>query len=131
MTGKGMVFARVVALPCAAVLLAAGFSPQSASGRSMAVHDQFVNVSVSFNTQTPLPDLGEAAVTERQERARRSIYRLASQECVLLKDTIARTCRLTNINVSTQIQQYDNQSPILYVNGSANFAVTLREDAVE
>ena len=36
------------------------------------------------------------------------------------------------MNVSTQIQNYNNQNPVmLYVNGSANFTISLKEDAAE
>ena len=57
------------------------------------------------------------------------VYRLGRDECALLKETIAKTCRLTNLNINTQIQQHNNQPPRLHINGNANFTISLKEEA--
>lgn len=104
----------------------------SASAQTPFAPAQVVNVSVNFSTQVPLPDLSEEAVSESQKNGRVSLYKLARDECDVMKSVIAEACRLTNMNISTQIQNHHNQNPImLYVNGSANFTISLKEDAGE
>jgi hypothetical protein len=91
-----------------------------------------VNVSVNFNTQLPLPDLSEQTLAETQKSGRLSLYRLARDECDVMKTVIAESCRLTNINVTTQIQNYNNGQPVmLYVNGNANFTISLKAESAE
>ncbi len=104
--------------------------PGAAAAQSMPFPpERVVNVSVNFNSQVPLPDLSEAAVAESQKSGRLSLYRLARDECEVMKSVIAEACRLTNMNISTQIQNYNNQNPVmLYVNGNANFTISLKEE---
>ncbi len=112
------------------VLSLATLSTQAADARTLPLlGGQAINVSVGFNTRLPLADLGEEALAEAQKQGRRFVYRLAREECAVLKATIAETCRLTNLNVSTQIQHGNNQAPVqLYINGSANFQVSLKPE---
>jgi len=93
---------------------------------------QVVNVAVNFSTQVPLPDLSEEAITASQMSSRIALYRLARDECAVMKTVIAEACQLTNMNISTQIQNYNNQNPVtLYINGNANFTISLKEGAAE
>ena len=109
------------ALPAPAAAQPAGFPPA-----------RVVNVSVNFSSQVPLPDLSEAAIEEAQRGGRIALYRLARDECAVMTSVIAEACQLTNMNISTQIQNYHNQNPVtLYVNGNANFTISLKEDAAE
>jgi len=48
-----------------------------------------------------------------------------------LKETIAKTCRLTNLNINTQIQHHNPAQPMLYVNGNANFSINLKDEVLE
>ncbi len=124
-------FAPLAALCAVALAITLGApSPASASGRMMSLHgSQAVNVNVSFNTEVPLPDLTEATIAATQEEGRRFLYRLGRAECAVLKEVIAKTCRLTNLNVSAQLRTHNAaQPPRLYLNGSASFAITLKDD---
>jgi hypothetical protein len=105
--------------------------PASATARFVALQaDQPVNVSVGFNAQVPLADLSEESLAQSQKAAREYIYRMGKEECAVLKAVIAKTCRLTNLNISTQMQHQGNaNSPILYINGNANFTISLKDDA--
>ena len=90
---------------------------------------QPVNVNVGFNTQLPLADLGQETLASAQKAGREYVYRLGSGECALLLATIAETCRLTNLNVNTQVQQQHRHNviqPMLNINGNATFAITLK-----
>ena len=125
--------------PALAVLAATTLSlitvlPASATSlATMPLHGaQVVTVNVSFSTQVPLADFSEETLAASQKSGRSFIYRLARDECAVLKTIIAETCRLTSLNVSTQIQHHNNQNPVmLYINGNANFSVGLKTDAVE
>ena len=118
------------------VLLAVSFLtqlPASAAAQSMPFPpSRVVNVSVNFNTQAPLPDLSEETLAASQKSGRLSLYGLARDECAVMKAVIAEACRLTSINISTQIQNYNNGQPVmLYINGSANFTISLKDEGAE
>ncbi len=124
---------RNFALPAVALLaglvLAPGAAPAEASIMAPFDGGQPVNVSVGFSTQVPLPDLSEAALATAQRAGREYVYRLGRDECALLKAIIAKTCRLTNLNINTQIQQHNNPGlPLLYINGNANFTISLKDE---
>ncbi len=124
---------RNFSLPAVALLaglmLAPGAAPAEASILAPFDGGQPVNVSVGFNTQVPLPDLSEETLATAQRAGREYVYRLGRDECALLKATIAKTCRLTNLNINTQIQQQHNQgAPLLYINGNANFTIILKDE---
>ena len=129
---------RFLALPraLAALALIAGLTlapaaaPAETSILAFTHGGQPVNVSVAFNTQVPLPDLSEETLAAAQRAGREYLYRLARGECALLKAVIAKTCRLTSLNVNTQIQQqYHNAAqPRLHINGNASFTIGLKDD---
>lgn len=128
----------IAAAPAAALLglgaLAAGtVLPTAAGARSAQFQTaDVVNVTVSFNTQVPLSDLSEEALAESQTAGRKFVYRMARDECAVLKSTIARTCRLANLNVGTRVQRPNSQNPVLlYINGNANFAISLKDGPEE
>ncbi len=125
---------RFFALPVMALLaglmLAPGAAPAEASIMTPFLGGaQPVNVSVGFSTQVPLPDLSEATLAAAQRAGREYVYRLGREECALLKAIIAKTCRLTNLNINTQIQQHNNaQPPRLHINGNATFTISLKDE---
>lgn len=100
----------------------------SAAGRSLPLHGaKSVNVNVSFRTMLPLPDMSEKTLARTQKRGREFIYSMASEECAVLKSTIAQSCYLTSINVSARIQDHYNDKPVrLYLDGSARFTIILK-----
>ena len=119
-------------------LLAAVFTlltllPAGASAQSLELQGaQMINVNVSFNTYLPLADLSETGLAESQRAGRSLVYKLAQDECANLKASIAQTCQLTHVNVSTQVQPPQYGTPVqLYLNGDAGFAVTLKAEPVQ
>ncbi len=86
-----------------------------------------INVNVSINLEIPVTDRSLKTVSREQREGRKVLYRLATSECQVLTATIAQTCRLTNLNVSTQLR--NKQS--MYVNGNAQFAITLKASAMD
>lgn len=124
---------RFLALP--AVVLLAGLTLTPGAGASKASIVALphgarpVNVSVGFNTQMPLADLSEETLAAAQQAGREYIYRLGRDECALLKAIIAKTCRLTNLNINSQIQQHNTaQPPRLHINGNATFTISLKDE---
>ncbi len=126
-------FARPRALPALALIAGLALAPASASAEAsilaLPYGGQPVNVSVGFNTPMPLPDLREETLAAAQKAGREYLYRLGREECALLKAVIAKTCRLTKLNVNTQIQQHYNVAqPVLQINGTANFTLSLQDE---
>ena len=121
---------RIFALPAMALLAGLALPPAPAEASIVAPFQgsQPVNVSVAFNTQMPLADLSEETLAAAQRAGRAYLYRLGREECTLLKEIIARTCRLTNLNINTQIQQQrHNAQPMLHINGNATFTISLKD----
>ena len=124
---------RFLALPALALLAGLSLGPAAAPAKASILAlphgTQPVNVSVGFNTQVPLPDLREETLAAAQRAGREYLYRLGREECALLKAVIAKTCRLTNLNVNTQIQQQrHNAQPMLHINGNATFTIGLKDE---
>ena len=86
-----------------------------------------INVGVNFNMQIPLTDSSEQAVIDAQANARRTFYRLAKSECLYLLEEIASSCSLVSLNVNAQIQNYNNNAPLmLNAYSNAGYAITLK-----
>ena len=120
-----------LAILAATILTLSSLLPAQAGAQALQ-GGRTISVDVSVSSQQPLTDLSETALAEAQQAGRSSIYALAQQECAVLKASIAETCQLTHINVSTQVQPPQYQSPaLLYLNGSANFTIGLKANQVE
>ena len=62
-----------------------------------------------------------------RDRARRMIYEMAAHECDLLREVLAKDCRLESVNNNLNRQHYGSQQPDGYtVNGSMSLQVTLK-----
>ncbi|MGI9412777.1 MAG: hypothetical protein ACR2PM_03870 [Hyphomicrobiales bacterium] len=74
-----------------------------------------------------MPRTDAEALAGLQTAGRKRLYGMAARECAFLLDTIAGSCRLTGVNVSTQIQhQSGGNPPMLHLSGNAQFAITLK-----
>lgn len=128
MFGSRLFSSRPAAILLSTLMLIGPAMASPVEARKMAFpQEEVVNVSVSFNSQTPISDLTEETITRVRNEASRVLYEMAKKECALMLEVIAQTCKLTNLNVSTQIQNYNNQAPLqIYINSNANFAITLK-----
>ena len=88
---------------------------------------QTIQVSASFNSQIVVLEDNEAKITEQEKTLKRAMYERAARECDDMRATIALTCSITNINVSTSINRNYGQPPSIYVNSSVNLQVTLKQ----
>ncbi len=111
----------------AAAVLLTSVGAGSATARLVSPYqDNVVRVNISFNSQSPLTDTSAQAVAAIQKMGRKLIYKMAREECETLRKTIAKTCSLTNLNVSSQLRHQHNAPKSLYINGSAQFSITLK-----
>jgi hypothetical protein len=101
----------------------------SAKARSMSVSGGGeVNVSVSFSTQMPLADMTDQTLASTQKKGRTFVYRMAREECTVLKAVIAETCRLASLNVSARLNNHSNNQPVtLHLNGNARYLISLKK----
>jgi hypothetical protein len=88
-----------------------------------------VQSQVNFFVPGPTGD-SDAAVNVR-EHARRSIYDMAAHECDLLRDTIARDCRLESVNANVTSNRQFNQMVVQQlegwqVQGTMTFQITAK-----
>ena len=120
-------------LPWLAVLIIIGLTLAGAWGGSAKARIMSVtgggevSVSVGFSTQMPLADTTDQTLASTQKRGRTFVYRMAREECALLKATIAETCRLASLNVNARLNKHSNQPVTLYLNGNARYLLTLKQ----
>ncbi len=126
---------RNFALPMAALLAGLVLTPAAALADTIITglnhSDQPVTVNVGFNAEVPIADPDETRLAATQKVWRERVYRLGREECTRLLAVVAETCRLTSINVSTDIRQYPYNPtlPLLYINGNDEFAITVKYEA--
>jgi hypothetical protein len=111
--------------------LAAGaaVAQDSAARTSMAlVHGQQgaqVRINVAVNFFVPGPAGLDQQGLQAQERARRTIYRMAVHECAVLRETIAGDCRMEAVNVNAN-RHHGQQPDGFSVSANMTFRVTLK-----
>ncbi len=87
-----------------------------------------ISVSVGFSTQMPLADTTDQTLASTQKRGRTFIYRMARDECAVLKATIAGTCRLASLNVNARLNNPRHNQPVtLHINGNARYLISLKK----
>ena len=102
----------------AAVLLAFA-SPALAAG-------QAISVNASYSLQMPATGDTDTAIADQERLLKRSLYERAARECDDLKATIARTCQIASINVSTQVIRNPGAPPQIYVSSSVQMQITVK-----
>ena len=99
------------------ILEQAGASPRQ---------EGFVRVqsSVNFFVAGPSGD-GEEAQKLR-DRARRTVYEMAAHECDLLREVLAKDCRMESVSSNITRQFGQQQQEGFSVNGSMSFQITVK-----
>jgi len=113
---------RYIAL---AVLLAAA-APAMAEDRSQTAppNPGPLTVSVSYSLNAPLTSTAPEDVAEQDRSFRRAMYERAVGECEDLLATIAASCTIGSINVSSQVNVFPGQPPTIYVSTNVSMQVT-------
>ena len=112
----------------AAPSLAQAQMPRTAVVEQMAGsrHEGWVSVQNSINYFVAGPT-GEGEEAQKlRDRARRTIYEIAARECEILREVLAKECRMVSVS-SNMSRQYGQQQPEGFtINGSMNFQITLK-----
>jgi hypothetical protein len=82
-----------------------------------------VQMSIQLFLVGPTDESEEA--DKQRERARKALYRIAGAECDLLREVVARDCRLESITVNLS-RQGSSQMPGYSVSGSMGFQISLK-----
>ena len=85
-----------------------------------------VQVNSSFNAQVFVANETEPKIEEQERRLKQSMYERAIRECELLRASIALSCRMTSISVSTQFTPSHGNPPMLYINANVSMEITLK-----
>jgi hypothetical protein len=121
---------RILFAACASAMLitsATAQSPVLQDGRGR--QDGSVKIQSTLNFFVPGPTGDSEEAHKLREKARRMIYETAARECDLLKETLAKDCRLENINSNINTnRQYGSaqQQEGFTINGSMSFQITLK-----
>jgi hypothetical protein len=125
--------ARLVPACLGLLFLAAPSLAQTPMPRTTVVEQQIgsrqegwvrVQNSISYFVAGPTGE-GEEAQKLR-DRSRRHIYEIAARECDLLREVLAKDCRIEAVS-SNMSRQYGQQQPEGFtINGSMNFQITLK-----
>jgi hypothetical protein len=83
-----------------------------------------IQTTINFLVTGPTGE-GEEAQKLR-DRARRIIYEMAARECDLLREVLAKDCRMESVNVNIGRQFGQQQQEGYTVNGSMNFQISLK-----
>jgi hypothetical protein len=83
-----------------------------------------IQSSINFFVTGPTGD-GEEAQKLR-DKVRRTIYEMAARECDLLREVLAKDCRMESVNSNIGRQFGQQQQEGYTVNGSMSFQITLK-----
>jgi len=83
-----------------------------------------IQTSINFFVTGPTGD-GEEAQKLR-DKARRTIYEMAARECDLLREVLAKDCRMESVNSNIGRQFGQQQQEGYTFNGSMSFPITLK-----
>ena len=115
-------------------LLAGTASAAGETSTAVAVRDNIAAVAVgegiqvnsSFNTQIFVANETDAQIQEQERTLKQSMYERVTGECELLRASIALSCRMTAISMSTQISSSPGSPATLYVNANVSMEITLK-----
>ncbi|WP_375304709.1 hypothetical protein WI560_21155 [Bradyrhizobium sp. A11] len=83
-----------------------------------------VQTSINFFVAGPSGDSEEAQ--KLRERARRAVYEMAARECDILREVLARDCRMESVNTNVNRQFGPQQTEGFNISGSMAFQITLK-----
>lgn len=109
-----------------ASLFATAAVAQTVSQAPALRQDAPVRVQTSFNFFVPGPTGESEEARKLRDNARRSVYEMAAHECDLLRETLAKDCRMQSISTNIGRQYGPQQQDGFAVNGSMDFQITLK-----
>ena len=86
-----------------------------------------IAISTSYSISGPMLAKTPKDNVEEEQGYRKSLYQQSAKECADLLDTIAKSCTITNISVSTQITRQAGMADQIYASGSVTLQVELKD----
>jgi hypothetical protein len=91
-----------------------------------------IRINSNFNISEPVANIADkVALSEMQAATRQAIYEIAGRECKLLLETIARECRLEQLNINSNFQSQnfrgDLSNPMLNTSANSVFRIVPKE----
>ena len=83
-----------------------------------------VQSNINFFVAGPTSDVEDAQ--KLREKAQRAVYEMASRQCDLLREILAKDCRMESVNSNIGRQFGQQQQEGYTVNGSMSFQITLK-----
>ncbi|MGV7212041.1 hypothetical protein [Bradyrhizobium sp. UFLA05-112] len=83
-----------------------------------------VQSTINFFVAGPSGDTDDAQ--KLRDRARRTVYEMAARECDLLREVLAKDCRLETVNSNINRQFGQQQQEGFSVSGSMSLQITLK-----
>lgn len=111
---------------CAVGMFALIATPAFSQQPTALRQDAPVRVQSAINFFMPGPS-GDGEEAQRlRDKARRAVYEMAARECDLVREVLARECRLESVNVNIG-RQHGSQQPEGYtINGSMSLQIFLK-----
>jgi hypothetical protein len=114
----------VAAVPAAASEKAARVADLVGPRALAAPAGEPINAAINYTINLPLSEGALLADAVNNRAYKRSLYNKAAAECEDFLATIAKDCKITNLNVSTNENRYAGQPATLYVSVSVNMLIT-------
>jgi predicted dehydrogenase len=123
-------FKNAIAAVAALVLVSPAIAQTGrVSFNAGAQQENSVRVQIGINMFLAGPTGDGDEAQKLRDKAQRVVYDMAGHECDLLRDALAKDCRLesVNVNVNANARQYNQQQPEgMSVNGSISVQITLK-----
>ena len=99
-------------------------------GNNASRQENSVRVQDNINLFLPGPTGDSDEAQKLREKARRIVYEMAARECDVLREVLAKDCRLESVNVNLNAnggRQFNQQQQEGFnLNGSMSLQVTLK-----
>jgi hypothetical protein len=116
---------RLACLTLSALLLSAPLArAQETAVANIGAAGVAFNTSISVNL--PLTATDGAAKLAEEEGHRKDLYARSVRECAILLESIAKTCAITGVSVSSQLNSNPGQPDYLYVSANITMQVELK-----
>jgi hypothetical protein len=83
-----------------------------------------IQSTINFFVAGPTGESEEAQ--KLRDRARRAVYEMAARECDLLREVIAKDCRMESVSNNINRQYGNQQQEGFTITGSMSFQITLK-----
>ena len=83
-----------------------------------------VQSNINFFVAGPTADSDDAQ--KLRDKAQRAVYEMAARQCDLLREVLAKDCRMESVNSNIGRQFGQQQQEGYSVNGSMSFQITLK-----